>query len=516
MPVHVRIRLLLVLALLLIVAALGVATETQRRVSERSFAQTEAAERRLGGMLDQSDGLFHYLEHRDADELAQVRRGSTVVEREILRAGLNGTDLSRRMRDRLDREAVAIGHWQELADAVLAAPDDAEENEEAREHALDGYREANRATLAEVRAERLSAQKDAQRLSAGVLAALVLLLGLPAYLIVERSAHRGARRAGDDERFGEAIQFARTQDDAYEVLRRHLDITLVKGTAVVLNRNNSSDRLEPRTPVEPGTPLAEALEGASPDDCLAVRRGTLHRRRAGEPELLSCEVCGAVGENVTCAPSLVGGEVIGSVLVQHAAAPRAGEEERLRTAVAEAAPIIANLRNLEFAEARAMTDALTGLPNKRSLDEALKRMVAQAVRHDQPLAGILFDLDHFKLVNDRQGHEAGDEVLAAVGAAIPSALRASDLAGRFGGEEFLALLPGTTREGALLVAEKLRLTIASVIVGDAAMSVTASFGVAAIPEDAADGAELLRVADRALYRAKANGRNRVESLDPVT
>jgi diguanylate cyclase (GGDEF)-like protein len=225
---------------------------------------------------------------------------------------------------------------------------------------------------------------------------------------------------------------------------------------------------------------------------------------------MSCDICGAVGADVTCEPSLVGGEVIGSVLVEHAGAPTDEDAARLRAAVTEAAPIVANLRNLELAERRAMTDTLTGLPNKRALDETLKRMAAQADRSGEPLAAVLFDLDHFKLVNDRLGHEAGDEVLAAVGVAVPLALRTSDFVGRFGGEEFLALLPGTGREGAIDVAEKLRAAIAAASPTGSERQVTASFGVAVLPDEARDGAELLRTADRALYTAKANGRDRVE------
>ena len=122
----------------------------------------------------------------------------------------------------------------------------------------------------------------------------------------------------------------------------------------------------------------------------------------------------------------------------------------------------------------------------------------------------MFDLDHFKLVNDVHGHDRGDEVLADVGAAVTACLRGSDFAGRYGGEEFLVLLPGSDRDGALATAERLREAIAAVRVRDDGI-VTASLGVAVMPEDAGEGAELLRCADRALYAAKRAGRDRVES-----
>jgi len=125
---------------------------------------------------------------------------------------------------------------------------------------------------------------------------------------------------------------------------------------------------------------------------------------------------------------------------------------------------------------------------------------------------VLFDLDHFKQINDLFGHEKGDEVLAAVGVATMSSLRASDFAGRFGGEEFILLLPDTNREGAVTVAENIREALVGLEVAGVSRPITASFGVAAVPDDVDGPTVLLRAADRALYLAKSRGRNRVETL----
>ena len=223
-----------------------------------------------------------------------------------------------------------------------------------------------------------------------------------------------------------------------------------------------------------------------------------------------------MGANVTCVPSLVGGEVIGSVLITHASTLGSEDTEALSSSLAEAAPIVANLRNLAIAETRAATDSLTGLPNNRAVHETLKRLSAQAGRTAEPLAVVLFDLDHFKDVNDTHGHGKGDEVLAAVGDTVASAVRDSDFVGRYGGEEFLALLPSTGREGAVELAEKLRGAISRVAVAGVSRRVTASFGVAVIPDDAGEPEQALRAADRALYTAKGNGRDRVETATPAT
>jgi len=141
-------------------------------------------------------------------------------------------------------------------------------------------------------------------------------------------------------------------------------------------------------------------------------------------------------------------------------------------------------------------------------------MTAYAQRTDSRLASIMFDLDHFKRFNDVYGHERGDELLAAVGAAVTGTLRAGDFAGRFGGEEFVLLLPDTDHAGAFEAAERLRLEIAGITISGLAQPVTASFGVAVIPDDATEPASLLRIADRALYLAKSGGRNRVARTIP--
>jgi diguanylate cyclase (GGDEF)-like protein len=209
-------------------------------------------------------------------------------------------------------------------------------------------------------------------------------------------------------------------------------------------------------------------------------------------------------------PTIVGGEVVGSVLVQTPHELDGIKAEDLETSVTQAGPVIANLRNLAIAELRAATDALTGLANNRSVGDTLNRMVAQAGRSKTPLTAIMFDLDHFKQVNDLHGHAKGDEVLATVAAVIASNVRESDFLGRYGGEEFVALLPDTDRGGGALLAEKLRKAIEDLEIPDLDRRLSASFGVATLPGDAVSSEQLLRAADRALYAAKRAGRNRVE------
>ena len=180
-----------------------------------------------------------------------------------------------------------------------------------------------------------------------------------------------------------------------------------------------------------------------------------------------------------------------------------------------AASTVASRRALCSARRRALTDVLTGLPNRGFIDETLARMAAHAKRTRAPLAAVLFDLDHFKDINDTYGHAKGDEVLAAVGGLVRDELRAGDFVGRYGGEEFLALMPDTDEAGAAVAAEKLRRAMSNLAVPGLDRPITASFGVAAVSGAADEAYMLVQTADRALYLAKENGRNRVETVRAV-
>jgi len=327
-------------------------------------------------------------------------------------------------------------------------------------------------------------------------------------LVVRHEVERDHQRSQTE--FAAAMQVTESESEAQALIKRHLE-RATAGTVVVLNRNNSDDRLEAVTPVPEGSHLEEGLDGASPRSCLAVRLGRRHESGAGLDPLLSCEVCGKRPELATCEPLTVGGEVIGSVLVAHAEPLGASGDHLLRDTLGQAAPVLANLRNLAIAELRAATDVLTGLPNNRAVRDTLKRMVAHANRTGTSLVAGLLDLDHFKQVNDTYGHGRGDEVLAAVGEVLRSSLRESDFAGRFGGEEFLVLLPDTDLAGGFEVAESMRQAIAQIQLPGFERQITASFGLAVVPEDGTDADTLARNADRALYSAKSRGRNRTEA-----
>jgi two-component system cell cycle response regulator len=161
---------------------------------------------------------------------------------------------------------------------------------------------------------------------------------------------------------------------------------------------------------------------------------------------------------------------------------------------------------------KAASDGLTGLLNRRELDLRAEAAVALALRHGRALSCLMVDLDHFKQINDRHGHAAGDAVLREAAERISSSSRASDVIGRYGGEEFLLLLPETDARAAVATGDRLRLGLskAPFHVGGAELTVTASVGVAVWDEPMMTTAALYAAADDALYRAKELGRNRTE------
>ena len=185
--------------------------------------------------------------------------------------------------------------------------------------------------------------------------------------------------------------------------------------------------------------------------------------------------------------------------------------KQIQNSLAEAhAQLALKSRELELLS---VTDRLTGLGNRNKLDERLADELARSRRNGTAFALVMLDIDHFKAVNDTYGHQAGDEVLAATAALLRQHSRATDVVGRWGGEEFMLLCPETDANGGMFLAEQLRACVEEArfpVIG----RITASFGVAAFrPAD--DEEALLRRADDALYRAKGKGRNRVEAGEEI-
>jgi len=177
----------------------------------------------------------------------------------------------------------------------------------------------------------------------------------------------------------------------------------------------------------------------------------------------------------------------------------------------EAAPVLEAKRLMETLRESNLRDPLTGLHNRRFLEELVETLVAQVHRRKQHMAILMLDLDYFKMVNDSHGHDAGDSLLKAVAKVLGQSVRASDYVVRYGGEEFLIVLQETTGDQAVVVAEKIRERVAEmkVQVAGGMLQKTISIGIADFPGDSDTFWQTVKFADVALYNAKDTGRNRV-------
>ena len=214
--------------------------------------------------------------------------------------------------------------------------------------------------------------------------------------------------------------------------------------------------------------------------------------------------------------SLVDGpEYLGAIsIARHGSAFTSEEEDLLEYLAGQAVVSIENASLHETVERQAVTDELTGLANVRAFTSILDREIERRRRFEHPVGLVMIDLDDFKRVNDTYGHQQGDEVLAHVAWVLRDASRDLDTVARYGGEELAVVLPQTDASGAAQLAERMRQAIEGLHIprlgATGTIEVTASFGVASMPENALDRNELIAAADGALYAAKAAGRNRIE------
>ena len=261
------------------------------------------------------------------------------------------------------------------------------------------------------------------------------------------------------------------------------------------------------------------LDRIDPQHCSVLRNSQPLRVLDRRSELSASCQHGCQGfRSELCVPVSAGGEVLGVLhLASDTSLGWSSETVELVTSLANfTGPAISMLRSLENMWERATRDTLTGLHNRRYMEEHLPLAIKGAQREGGALSLLIFDIDHFKRVNDTLGHDAGDRVLCQVARSARQTLRGSDVLCRFGGEEFVVALPQTDARGAMVLAEKLRQRIAengAEPIAASGLPVTVSAGVAVYPEHGEDHEVLLKAADLALYRAKSAGRNRVQLFD---
>lgn len=269
-----------------------------------------------------------------------------------------------------------------------------------------------------------------------------------------------------------------------------------------------------------GSPQGGLPEAFAPDSCCALRSGRIRWRRPETSSVHCGHFTGVAPERYLCLPLVAHGETLGIVYIESPTPAIAAVTEAHESTIASvgemAAMAIAGLHLRQKLESQSIRDGMTGLFNRSFMEVALEREILRAGRRNKELAVMMIDIDHFKHFNDTFGHEAGDEVLRQVAECLRVNVRNEDIVCRFGGEEFVVILPEIAAEVALERAELLRRLIGELVLrfrGQPLRQATISVGVAIFPRHAGGAEELLRCADRALYAAKHRGRNRVVEAD---
>jgi two-component system, cell cycle response regulator len=307
---------------------------------------------------------------------------------------------------------------------------------------------------------------------------------------------------------GTDLERAHRFDEVMEALVHHSCSRLGFARAAVLVRRG--DRWH--GVVDDGTmvTLLETADGPAPLVWEAWERGAPILVRALDDDLLDAVLPAA--SNVIVAPVIAEDETIGVAVGEWGGDADASMPSLTVQAFAQSAMHTAlALRNaalLDEVERLATRDGLTGLANRRLFEESLERETARSSRLRTPLSLLILDVDHFKQINDTYGHPAGDAVLREIGTAVAGSTKAFDVAARYGGDEFVVLLPGCTAVDASGVADRVRSEIAHQVID---LPVTVSVGVATMPDNALDAERLVAAADGALYEAKRSGRDRTHA-----
>lgn len=310
----------------------------------------------------------------------------------------------------------------------------------------------------------------------------------------------------------ELLQACAQRGEAYEIVRETGQQLFPDSAASLFIYRDSRDALEHVLSWGGGKPAYPTL---APDECWALRLGSPHFVARGGT--IRCRHVHDDTHSYVCMPLHGQGNVLGLFHIAlevnaRSRRPARDAEQRVRAMADRVGPALANLQLRDALRELALRDGLTGLYNRRYLEDALIRELHRASRSNKPASVIMLDVDNFKLFNDKYGHDAGDFVLNAIGRAIAGNIRLSDIACRYGGEEFAVVLTESSLDAARERAEQIRRAIRDTNLTHLSQTLpapTASFGVAVFPGNGTAPADLLKAADNALYRAKREGRDRV-------
>lgn len=316
-------------------------------------------------------------------------------------------------------------------------------------------------------------------------------------------------------RFSEAVTQCTSEEEIYDHVLHSLKERFRPTQVMIFKLNPGENVLEAAATL---VALPEEVRDwpviPEPHNCKAVRMGRRFRVNDVKAEpLCPAKFVPPSEGSYYCGPLIAGGVIIGSVRVEGIKNFWTPERESLlESYLSGAATALSNLRLLESTKQQANVDELTGLYNRRFVEEYARKLLAMARRQGHPLGVIMMDLDHFKEINDIYGHEVGDRVLRQFAKTITHAQREANVAARYGGEEFLIVLPETVPQGCMLVAERIRKAVERMVVPSGTEKplpqLTVSLGIAVYPQHGQGLEELLQASDKALYESKRAGRNR--------
>jgi diguanylate cyclase (GGDEF)-like protein len=339
-------------------------------------------------------------------------------------------------------------------------------------------------------------------------------------LVERQKLNRETRLLSD---LNEWLQSCNSLGELYRMVAEFLGRLLPGCAGSLYIYANSRDVLESAKAWNGG----KMMPAMHPDDCWGLRRGRPYTFGENEIDFRCSHVDPSVKSEYCCIPILAHGETIGLLNLEFQCGSRSdgenphseanAEQRRLGLVCAEQISLaIANVKLRDQLRDQSIRDVLTGLFNRRYMLETCRREFSRAVRAGESISILSIDVDHFKKYNDNHGHDAGDMVLRAVGNCLENLFRNEDVPCRFGGEEFVVIMPGADAADALHRAEQLRSKIEDIVVRYLEKNlprITVSIGVAVFPEAGDNPQTVLKAADQALYRAKEKGRNRVELSD---
>ncbi len=310
----------------------------------------------------------------------------------------------------------------------------------------------------------------------------------------------------------ELIESCRSMDEAYEIISRRLPLLLHNTNGALYMMTPSRNFLE--CVGRWGEEDCDFEKTIEPEDCWALRRNKPHGTEAAPQDLICQHIAQAGGAPgpYLCLPMVAHGEVMGLLHVRYTSGGNGRNiiADSARGVTEQLSLILANLRLRETLKNQSIRDAQTGLFNRRYMEDSLDRELSRAERSGKPLVVAMLDLDHFKVLNDRFGHSTGDAVLREWSDLLKSKFRGSDIVCRYGGEEFVIILPEIDLSSAHQRLEQLRLDLQRMSMrqdGQSITRVTVSIGMAYYPVHGRTNQSLLQAADQALYRAKELGRN---------